>query len=95
MPADEMLSEWMQGAQLRELVAYPFGRRQRINLFKAHAHKTWAIRTANSRTAWRMRHVRLLDSWAVIGAVGRGRSSSRQLRQVMRSTLPTWGQSRC
>jgi hypothetical protein len=38
-----------------------------------------------------MRHTLLLDSSAVVGAVGRGRASSRQPNRVMRTTLPHVG----
>ena len=72
-PADEMLSEWVQGAQLRELVTYPFRRRQHINLLEVHARKTGAIPAAKSRTTWRMRHVRLLESSAFYQLVVAGR----------------------
>ena len=91
VPADDVMHAWVGGVQFRETVSYRFDRQEHINLLEAHAHKTWAMRAARSRTCWRARHARLLDSGVVIGAIGRGRSSSRQLNRVLRSTLPHTG----
>ena len=91
VPADDVMHSWIGGVQFKEVVSYGFRRQQHINLLEMQAHKTWAIRSSKSEACWRARHARLLDSGVVIGAIGRGRSSSRQLNHLLKSTLPFTG----
>ncbi len=73
------------------MLAYPFTKKEQINLLEMRAHKTWAVRASKSVSCWRSRHVRLMGSGVCSGALGRGRSSSRKINGVLHSTLPFVG----
>ncbi len=78
-PADIMMHDWISGMQFKEVVSCGFARQRRINLLELQSHKTWAVRASKTPACWRARSARRLDSGVVIGALGRGRSSSHEL----------------
>ncbi len=87
-PADAVMHGWISGVHFEEVVAYKFTKERRVSSLEVHAHKTWAIRAAKSPACWRARLALLLDSFVVVGALGRGGSSSRQLNRILRTHLP-------
>ncbi len=72
-------------------MACPFTKKEHINLLEMRARETRAVRVAKSVSTWRARRIRLLDSGVCVGAFDRGRSSSRQLNMIMKTTLPFVG----
>jgi hypothetical protein len=91
IPADDVMHAWISGVQFKEELASPFTKNEQIKLLEIRARKTWAVCASKSVSCWRSRHVRLMDSGVCTGALGRGRSSSRKLNGVLRSTLPFVG----
>ena len=77
--------------QFKEVLSYRFRRAAHINDLELQADRTWAVRAAKTPIAWRARHGRILESGVCVGAVGRGRSSSRCLNRILRSKLPFVG----
>lgn len=70
----------------KELFRYKFRRSGHINCLECRTYKSWI--KSISKVCYNSRLVALLDSRVTMGAVAKGRSSSKALSRILRSTLP-------
>ena len=85
-PAPAELEDLMNAHVWNTTHKCKFGHKQHINLLEMKMVKAELVDRVHSSTDG-TRHVVLVDSRVVAGALGRGRSSSKQLNRIIRSML--------
>ena len=81
----DWVADLCETLQYKELIRYRFKKGGHINVLECRVYKSWlkhcAKRWGNHRLLW------LLDSRVTMGAAAKGRSSSKALSRVLRSSL--------
>lgn len=81
----EWIEDICETVTFRELFRYKFHQRGHINCLECRVYKSWLKHCAKARP--RSRLVGLLDSRVTMGAAAKGRSSSRALSRILKSSL--------
>ena len=81
----DWVQELCEGVQYRELFRYKFKKSGHINTLECRVYKSW-LKHCSKRHP-RSRVVGLLDSRVTMGAAAKGRSSSKSLSRILRTSL--------
>ena len=82
----EWVEDLCEGLHYQELFRYRFKQSGHINCLECRTYKSWIKHCSKVHVNSRL--VALLDSRVTMGAVAKGRSSSRALSKILRGTLP-------
>ncbi len=85
---DELMYEVLRSREFKPVVSYAFAGEAHIGIREAMALRTLCRRLGRRPACWDCRALSLVDALAIRAAYTRGRSASKILNSLLRTTLP-------